>query len=173
VGNSDCRAHLFHSNFRYSWHVLYRLYQPADFEPLYAVEDVCFQPPFRFSRSLMHRIIGGSNSATWIAEDNGSIVGFAVVEWTVGPIRSAYIQTIEVLPDLRRRGAANELMRRIEGSAIDAGAELIWLHVDSENQAAIRLYEKEGFALQGREVNYYPRGRDALIFKKPLARVGP
>lgn len=149
--------------------MLYRLYQPVDFELLYAVEVACFQPPFRFSRSYLRQIIDGPNSATWIAEENGSIAGFAVVEWTSDLNRSAYIQTIEILAEFRRVGTAGELMMRLEQSAIDAGAGLIWLHVDTENQAAIRLYEKAGFVLHGREENYYPRGRDALVYRKHLA----
>jgi len=52
--------------------MLYRLYQPADFAQLYAVEEICFQPPFRFSRALMRKLIANSSSATWIAEENGS-----------------------------------------------------------------------------------------------------
>jgi hypothetical protein len=46
----------------------YRLYQPADFAALYAVEELCFEAPFRFSRALMRKLIANPNSATWIAE---------------------------------------------------------------------------------------------------------
>ena len=57
----------------------------------------------------------------------------------------AYIQTLEVLPERRGRGVGGELLRRIEGSARAAGAQSIWLHVDAENAAAIRLYERHGY----------------------------
>ena len=152
--------------------MLYRPYKPEDFPELYRVEETCFVPPFRFSRSYIRQIIDGPNSATWIAEENGSIAGFAVIEWTGDPSPQAYIQTIEVLPEFRGMGAAGELMRRLEKSAIEAGAGLIWLHVDAENHAAIRLYEKERFVLHRREANYYPRGRDALVYRKLLAHRG-
>ena len=150
--------------------MLYRFYKPADFAQLYAVEERCFQPPFRFSRSYMRQIIASTGSATWLAEDDGAIAGFAIVEWS-GELRRiiAYVQTIEVVPEHRRSGIAGELMRRLEGSAIEAGASLIWLHVDAENTAALHLYEAHGYARQGREENYYPRGRDALIYVKPLS----
>jgi len=147
----------------------FRLYQPGDFIQLYAVEEQCFQPPFRFSRAYMRQLVTSAIAATWMAEQDGAIAGFAIVEWSVESNETtAYIQTIEVLAEFRRAGVAGELMRRLEGSAIDAGASLIWLHVDAENKAAQRLYEMHGYSRKGREENYYPRGRAALIYVKQL-----
>jgi ribosomal protein S18 acetylase RimI-like enzyme len=150
--------------------MLYRLYKPVDFNDLYRVEEACFEPPFRFSRSYMRQIVASTEAATWMAEENGTIAGFAIVEWAIDSANpSAYIQTIEVLLKFRRMGVAGELLRRLEGSAIESGARLIWLHVDVENTAGIHLYEAQGFMRQGREENFYPRGRDALIYAKPLS----
>jgi ribosomal-protein-alanine N-acetyltransferase len=149
--------------------MLYRLYQPDDFAQLYAVEEICFQPPFRFSRAYMRQVVTSQNAATWMAEENGAIAGFSVVEWSIESNETiAYIQTIEVLPEFRRMGVAGELMRRLEESAIKSGAQLIWLHVDAENTAAQCLYETHGYTRQGREENYYPRGRAALVYAKQL-----
>ena len=80
----------------------------------------------------------------------------------------AYIQTIEVAPEQLRQGIGGELLRRIEESARSAGAQAIWLHVDAQNAAAIHLYEANGYRSEGREENYYTRGRAALIYGKPL-----
>jgi len=98
------------------------------------------------------------------------MVGFAIVEWDeeAGSL-AAYIQTIEVVPEQRGSGVGGELLRRMEGSARAAGAEAIWLHVDAANASAIRLYEAHGFLSVGREENYYPRGRAALIYAKKLS----
>ena len=46
----------------------YRLYLPADFPQLYAIEQLCFQPPIRFPRPYMRQLIANPDSATWIAE---------------------------------------------------------------------------------------------------------
>ena len=148
----------------------FRRYDPAEFAELYAVEERCFQPPYRFSRSYLREIMASTTSATWVAEQD-AIVGFGVVEWSGDSHRLlAYIQTIEVLPECRRTGVASELMRLLEQAAEEAGAELIWLHVDQDNAAAIRLYESHGYLQKGREENYYPRSRAALIYSKELAR---
>jgi ribosomal protein S18 acetylase RimI-like enzyme len=147
----------------------YRLYTPDDFASLYAIEELCFEPPHRFSRAFMRRLVRAANAATWTAEDEGRMAGFAIVEWAEESGESiAYIQTIEVLPDQRGHGVGHELLRRLQDSAYSAGARTIWLHVDAENQAAIRLYQSNGYLCEGREDGYYGRGRAALIYAKSL-----
>lgn len=149
----------------------YRLYQPEDFAQLYAIEEQCFQPPDRFGRRYMQRLINSAKSATWIAEEEGRMAGFAIAEWSnEAEADSAYIQTIEVSAAFRRRGVGAELLRRIELSAQTAGATLIWLHVDAQNDAAIHLYGAQGYVKQGSEQHYYGRGRAADIYGKFLHR---
>jgi len=147
----------------------YRLYTPEDFDALYMIEEACFQPPFRFGRRYMRQLVSRSDAATWIAEEDGRMAGFAIVDWAEGPGRViAYIQTLEVAPTWRGQGIGGELLRRIEGSACSVRAKAIWLHVDAENAAAIRLYEASGYSKEGREEDYYPMGHAALLYAKTL-----
>lgn len=146
-----------------------RLYMPNDFERLYAIEEACFAPLFRFGRGYMRQLVRSANTATWIAEQDGEMAGFAIVEWSLddGQI-SAYIQTIEVAPPARRRGVGGKLLGQAEQSARMAGASVLWLHVEEQNPEAIRIYEAHGYRREGREENYYPQGRAALIYAKRL-----
>ena len=149
--------------------MLYRSYKPEDFAALYAIEELCFQSPLCFSRRTMHQLVNSPHAATWIAEEDGHMAGFAIVQWAEETgVVVAYIQTIEVAPEQLRQGIGNELLRRIEGSARAAGAQAIWLHVDATNAGAIRLYEANGYRSEGREENYYAQGRAALIYAKLL-----
>jgi ribosomal protein S18 acetylase RimI-like enzyme len=149
--------------------VRYRLYEPEDFAALYAIEEACFEPPLRFGRGYMRRLVRGPGTAAWIAEEEGQMAGFAIVEWTrQAGATLAYIQTLEVAPNQRRLGVGAELLRCVEASARAAGAHLIWLHADAENTPAIRLYEAHGYGRQGREDHYYARGKSALIYAKSL-----
>ena len=148
----------------------YRLFQHDDFNVLYDIEEICFQPPERFSRSYMRELTSASNGATWLAfAQSDFMAGFAIVEWSrqTGAI-VAYIATIEVLPEFRGRGIGVELMQRLEGSARAAGAAMIWLHVDLDNAPAIHLYERLGYRKTGRAENFYPRNRPAAIYAKNL-----
>jgi ribosomal-protein-alanine N-acetyltransferase len=154
--------------------VNYRPYHPDDFAALYAIEEICFQPPFRFPRRHMRRLLESPGTITWIAEEDAKMAGFAIAdfEWETGGI-VAYIQTLEVLPATRGRGIGSELLRLLEDSARERGAKSIWLHVESQNGNAIRLYEAHGYASEGRHDRYYPQGRAALMYRKALAvRVG-
>lgn len=147
--------------------MIYRLYLPDDFDALYAIEEQCFEPLFRFPRRYMRQLVGRRDAVTWIAEENGRMAGFAVVEWQNRTGRKlAYIVTIEVLSAYRGQGIGRELLRRVESSARVAGAAAVSLHVDTENAGAIRLYEANGYRPAGREENFYPEGRAALIYEK-------
>jgi ribosomal-protein-alanine N-acetyltransferase len=149
--------------------VLYRLYATEDFASLYAIEEVCFQPPQRFSRAYMRQLVRQPDAATWIAEQAGRVCGFGLVEWTREAGETvAYIQTLEVLPEVRGQGVGRELLQRMENSVRAAGAAAIWLHADADNAIAIRVYQRHGFQLSGREEDYYGRGKAALIYAKPL-----
>jgi ribosomal-protein-alanine N-acetyltransferase len=150
--------------------VQYRPYKPEDFDALYALEEVCFQPPFRFGRRYMRSVVVREDGATWIAEDDDStMAGFAIVHWESrrGGVR-AYLETLEVRPDLRGKGIGGELLLRCEESARAADAEVFGLHVDAENEAAISFYRAHGFELQGRVEGYYPEGRAAEVYLKSL-----
>jgi ribosomal-protein-alanine N-acetyltransferase len=150
--------------------VHYRLYRPEDFPQLYAIEQLCFQPPFRFSRSYMRQLVASPNAATWIAEEEQQMTGFAIADWTREATQTAaYIQTVEVAPPHRKHGIATELLDRLEASARTAGASAIGLHVAEQNASAIRLYRAHGYHPQGREESYYAPGIAALIYAKPLS----
>ncbi|MGA9068795.1 MAG: N-acetyltransferase [Terracidiphilus sp.] len=149
--------------------MFYRTYQPEDFAQLYALEELCFDPPHRFSRRYMRSLVSRDHSATWIALEEQRLTGFAIVVWAQRKAGiTAYIQTIEVAPNGRGTGVGRELLRRLEASASAAGAVLIWLHVEAKNAAAIHLYERQGYQCQGRQENYYPEGRAALLYTKLL-----
>jgi ribosomal-protein-alanine N-acetyltransferase len=149
--------------------VLYRLYNSQDLDELYAIEEVCFELPDRFGRRYMGQLVGSSNGATWIAEQNRRMAGFAIVEWAQDADETiAYIETIEVLPADRGQGVGSRLLDRIEASACSANAAWIWLHVDAANEGAIRLYEAHGYSCEGRHEDYYGPSRAALIYTKPL-----
>ncbi len=149
--------------------MLYRLYRPKVFAQLYAIEWICFQAPSRFPRQYLHELVESANSATWVAEEDGLMAGFAVVKWIqeAGQI-VAYIETLEVIPAQRKQGIAGELLRRVETSARAVGAYVLWLHVAEANAAAIHLYVAHDYLPQGREEDYYGLGIPALIYAKPL-----
>lgn len=150
--------------------MLYRAYKTGDFPALYAIEEASFEPPFRFSSAYLRRLLENPRALAWVGEEEGVPAGFAVAnckEQEPGKT-VAYIDTIEVMRERRGRGIGGSLLCHIEDSAKAAGARLIWLHVDAENNSAIRLYEAHGYVQEGRKEGFYPRQRAALVYVKPL-----
>jgi ribosomal-protein-alanine N-acetyltransferase len=148
-----------------------RSYASADFEALYAVEKLCFNPQHRFSRPTMRRLLTAQRSATWIAECDGELAGFAIVEW-MDEIRgvSAYIDTLEVAPAFRRRGFGAALLAAVEDSSRRVGAYGVWLHVAIDNVSAIQLYERHGFEYVASQDHFYAEGLGAHIYRRMLMK---
>jgi len=147
----------------------YRPNAPADFDQLFAIETLCFPPNLRFTRRYLRDLFRRPQTAIWVAEENNHLAGFSAASWAVRKAGiTAYVETIEVLPDLRGQGIGSALLRRVELSAAAAGVQIIWLHVDARNAGAIRLYEALQYLCDGSREDFYPDGNAALIYRKQL-----
>jgi N-acetylglutamate synthase len=61
--------------------------------------------------------------------------------------KSAGIAAMRTKSEHRRSGYARSILRAVAREASAAGATLLWLQVETDNRAAIRLYESEGFSV--------------------------
>jgi putative acetyltransferase len=80
-----------------------------------------------------------------VAEDRDGLVGFV----TVDP-RSFDLDQLVVAPEAWGRGIAPALIaeaKRISPAGLD-------LHVNKDNDRAVRFYEKEGFVVSGEAINW-------------------
>ena len=64
-----------------------------------------------------------------------------------------------VHPDHRRRGVGRRLVEEILEYANGLGLRRLWLSVHEDNYAAIRLYKRMGFEVEGTEREAVRRGR--------------
>lgn len=99
---------------------------------------------------------------------DGRVVGFIA-----GDIRPreelAWIATIGVVPEYRRRGIGTALLQACEAQL---AVRRVRLSVRASNQAAIDLYERLDYQRVGRWGRYYQDGEDALVMEKRLDRGG-
>lgn len=65
--------------------------------------------------------------------------------------RMAYLSNLAVSPRARRRKVGLALLRRAEAVAVEWGCRSMALHVDPENEAAVRLYEGAGYRFVARQ----------------------
>lgn len=149
-----------------------RGYQASDLDSMHALDVVCFDAPFRFSREAMRRFAEAKKARVVLAEEDQLIAGFAI--WHLegsGKERIGYIVTLDVAPEFRRRGVARLLMGEAERRAADEGCTAMVLHVFVENEAAMSFYAAGGFVQSHRDEAFYGRGRDAWVLHKLLVGV--
>jgi ribosomal-protein-alanine N-acetyltransferase len=147
-----------------------RDYLPSDLDALVALDELCFEPPFRFPRAAMLRFAEAQNAGVTLAETaEGSLAGFCILHIERhSPHPLGYIVTLDVAAERRRQGLAGELMQRAEDQAREAGCAAVVLHVFTGNAGAIRFYERRGYLFDHRVPGFYGPGTDALVYRKPL-----
>jgi ribosomal protein S18 acetylase RimI-like enzyme len=76
----------------------------------------------------------------------------------------SWIATIAVLPEYRRKGIGRSLLRACEAQL---KTPRLRLSVRVTNQAALTLYEKEGYRTLDIWKAYYQDGENAIVMEKP------
>ena len=95
-----------------------------------------------------------SDSAVFVAERAGRIVGYASVEPggpSGEPVGGAELDSIYVLEEVAGTGVADALMEAAATHARARGHHDLWLWVRRDNVRARGFYEKLGFALEDAE----------------------
>lgn len=108
-----------------------------------------------------------SGNMVFIVARCGTVpVGYAAVQCILD---EGNLVSIGVDDGFRNMGIASELLDIVYEQAYENGVRTIHLEVRPSNEAAISLYEKEGFVENGRRRDFYRDPmEDALLFKKEL-----
>lgn len=141
----------------------------ADLDRLVALENACYPPNQAYSREEYRYALARAKAVNLAWETQGAITGFVGAfhhqQWRVG-----HIYTVNVHPKARGRGLGLTLMNACEDRLRALGMTRCVLEVNVENEAAIRLYEKAGYARIERLKDYYTQYRvnDAFLYEKAL-----
>ena len=156
--------------------VVLRRYREGDLTVICRLDEACFAEAFRFDRGAMRRFVGRQGAIVVVAEavESGEVVGFCVVH--MEGLKSGargYVVTLDVAEEWRRRGLASDLMEAVEAEAREGGAEVMDLHVWTENDGALRFYEGRGYGRMGLVKRFYgAEGLDAFVCRKALGKEG-
>lgn len=108
------------------------------------------------------------NTPAYIACDaKRRIAGFALIR-TVAD--EAELLTIAVEPRWRGKGVGRALMEAAFADLMMSPARRMFLEVDEQNHAAIRLYQKLGFSTISSRKGYYPRADGSAATALVMAR---
>jgi ribosomal-protein-alanine N-acetyltransferase len=77
----------------------------------------------------------------------------------------AWISTLGVLPEFRRRGLGSQLLRTVEEQI---PVSRVRLSVRASNQPALQMYKSFGYRQHSVWKRYYSDGEDALVLEKTL-----
>lgn len=91
--------------------------------------------------------------ANGAAGQSGALAGYL---WLGQLPFDAEIQALGVMPEYRGRGVGDALMRAARVAAEHWQSERLLLEVRAGNAAAIALYQRHGFSVDGRRKHYYP-----------------
>lgn len=146
--------------------MMLRAYRPSDLETLWAIDQACFSQEICYTRDEIASFITYPGSRTWVAEENGAIVGFLIAGHQSRGV--GHIVTIDVVEPSRRRGVGSKLMEAAEQWAREQGMAFIHLETAVDNLPAQRFYVARGYRRARRIENYYRNGLAAWLMVKGL-----
>lgn len=113
-----------------------------------------------------------------VAEAEGQVVGYAMCRIETGLsifglrglIKKGHIVSLAVMPNYRRRGIGEALVREVMENMRSYKAEQCFLEVRKSNRSAIKLYKNLGFQISRTLTHYYADGEDAYLMSIDLKR---
>jgi ribosomal-protein-alanine N-acetyltransferase len=151
-----------------------RKFTPNDLQSVMQINRVCLPENYMdfFFMDLYQRF----PETFIVAEENGKIVGYIMCRIEVGLatfglgglIRKGHVVSIAVLPQGRRKGAAQALMTTAMEGMSYYKAKLCYLEVRVTNDPGVSLYKKLGFEVSRTLKGYYSDGEDAYVMTKKL-----
>jgi ribosomal protein S18 acetylase RimI-like enzyme len=146
---------------------LIREYRPDDFENLWKIDQACFARGISYTRRELAFYIARKRGFTLVAESDGTIVGFVVVDRNRQS--QGHVITIDVLPEARRSGLGSRLMAAAEERLRFLGCSGVFLETAVDNAAALAFYKRHGYTVVHTIPRYYLDSVDALVLAKDLA----
>lgn len=145
--------------------IIIRQAQPDDAADIYEIERLCFPDPWNLD-AVEFELEENPRAFYVVAERRGTVVGYVGLWWIED---EGHITNVAVMPGFRNRKIAMGIIETLLEHTEKAGVRHYTLEVRRSNEAAIGLYEKFGFRVEGMRKNYYKlEEEDALIMWKHI-----
>jgi ribosomal protein S18 acetylase RimI-like enzyme len=105
---------------------------------------------------------------TFVAEDEGELVGFLCGFLSQSHSDEAYVHFVGVRPDQRGSGLGRELYERFLAAARAAGRDVVRCVTSPRNQASIAFHRRLGFEVEAEVADYDGAGEARVLLRKRL-----
>lgn len=135
-----------------------------DLDAIYALEVELFPNPWPkafFATDLPH-----ATTVAYVVENAPYIIAYSMATCVDGHF---HVTNIAVDQNYQRQGIASKLMNILERCALEQRCCSAYLEVRTDNDPAIKLYERLGYSITRRRRHYYIDGDDAYVMEKELS----
>jgi len=151
-----------------------RYFKPSDLQKVMHINRTCL--PENYTSFFFLDLYERFPLTFIVAEENGEIVGYVMCRIEtglpnfgfLGLIKKGHVVSIAVLPEHRRKGIGQALMKEAMINMQKYNAKECYLEVRISNKPAITLYKKLGFQTVKVIRHYYMDGEDAYLMARKL-----
>lgn len=108
-----------------------------------------------YAEGDMDRFFDGRDEWVCTAIDHGIIIAFLSIEVHHEEEEYIYLDDLSVTSTYRNNGIGTSLIRRAEEYAKEMSIPAIYLHVESSNDGAFRLYRRLGYTIKEEQGTRY------------------
>lgn len=137
---------------------------------LLKIERECFASE-AFTKEQIEILLLNPNSIGLLAEINSEVAGFIIggLE-NYHAVKAGHVYTLDVALKHRRLGIGLLILKEMESIFLKKGAEVSYLEVRVDNQAARKLYKRQGYVEAESLDDYYSIGVHGVRLIKKLKR---
>jgi len=122
------------------------------------LEKLCFSQPW--SKSSLELLTKEGIGVGMVCSSDGKICAYGGM---IVAVDEGQITNIATHPDYRRRGYGRAVVESLIKYAKNNGLDSISLEVRESNKAAIELYTKLGFRVEGKRKDFYTRPVESAL----------
>ncbi len=113
-----------------------------------------------WNKDILKEELENDNTRYIVAMLEDNVIGFAGLKYNFETVE---IMNIVTKKDMRKKGVADLLIKKLIEISSDFNVDRIQLEVKEDNIPAINLYKKNGFKQVGVRKNYYNGKFDAIL----------
>lgn len=122
------------------------------------IEQTCFTLPRSYG--IIERQLNDKNNLFLIAvDDKDRVLGYCDLAFILD---EGYIDNVAVSPSFRYKGIGDALIEKLVNEK-QTELSFLTLEVRASNTAAINLYKKHGFSMEGIQKNHYEQPHEDAI----------